>query len=250
MDKLTVGSLFAGIGGIELGLERTGHFETVWQMENDPYATRVLAKHWPDVRRHDDVRTFPPTGEWKCDLICGGFPCQDISLAGKHKGLDGERSGLYSEAIRVVGQLKPRWVLLENVAALLGRGLSRVIADLAEIGYVGRWDCVPASRFGAHFRGDRVYVLASSATPNSIRWERERTACVSQGQAWGRGQFEGLVERELQNGVPAGAHGRISDGLPYRVDRLRCLGNAVVPQVAEWLGHRIWQMAEITTCCA
>ena len=111
MSKLRVGSLFAGIGGLELGLESTGHFETVWQVEIDDYARKVLAKHWPDVRRHDDVRTFPTDDNWECDVICGGFPCQDISYAGKGAGLDGERSGLFYELARVVrGGTKIRYL--------------------------------------------------------------------------------------------------------------------------------------------
>ncbi len=238
---LTVGSLFAGIGGIELGLERTGGFRTVWQVENDPYATRVLAKHWPDVRRWGDVTTFPPEGVWNCDVITGGFPCQDISNAGTRSGIDGKRSGLYREAIRVVGLLKPRYVLLENVAALLRRGLGRVLGDLAKIGYMGRWDCIPSGRFGAHFIGDRIYIIATSSAAGCLRRERVRANTMGANQ-WGIDEFERLVQLEVQHGIPAGSRGRISDGIPHRVDRLRCLGNAVVPQVAEWIGYRILEM--------
>lgn len=120
---MKVGELFAGIGGIGLGLERTGGFEVVWQVEKDDYATKVLEKNWPDIPKHDDVCTFPPeTGTWECDLIAGGFPCQDISLAGTGAGLKGERSGLFFEGIRIIEILRPRWVLLENVSALLVRG--------------------------------------------------------------------------------------------------------------------------------
>jgi len=238
---LTVGSLFSGVGGIELGLERTGHFKTVWQVENDPYARKVLAKHWPDVRRWDDICTFTPDDSWGCDVITGGFPCQDVSNAGKRAGINGERSGLYIEAIRVVGQLKPRYVLLENVAALLGRGLGQVLADLAEIGYMGRWDCIPAGRFGAHFVGDRVFIVATSTAASGLRWQRLRADSMGSGE-WGRDEFERLVRLEAEHGVPAGSFGRISDGVSHRVDRLRCLGNAVVPQVAQWLGERIWEL--------
>jgi DNA (cytosine-5)-methyltransferase 1 len=148
---LTVGSLFAGIGGIELGLERTGGFRTVWQVERDEFARRVLAKHWSDVRRHDDVRTFPAgdPDQWRCDLICGGFPCQDISLAGSGAGLAGTRSGLWFEYARIIRELRPRFVLVENVAALLTRGLGRVLGDLAEIGYDAEWSMLPACALGA-----------------------------------------------------------------------------------------------------
>ena len=122
----TFGSLFAGIGGFDLGFERAG-FECKWQVEIDPYCQRVLAKHWPNVRRHDDVRTFPPSNpdEWGIDVICGGFPCQDISFAGHGAGLAGERSGLWSELLRVTGVLRPSFVVVENVAALLSRGMGK-----------------------------------------------------------------------------------------------------------------------------
>ena len=113
------GSLFCGIGGFDLGLERAG-MQCAWQVEIDPYAQKVLAKHWPDVRRHADVCTFPPEeGDWEVDVICGGFPCQDISYAGKGAGLAGARSGLWYEFARIIGQLRPRYVVVENVAALL-----------------------------------------------------------------------------------------------------------------------------------
>ena len=119
---LTFGSLFAGIGGFDLGLERAG-MRCEWQVEIDPYARAVLAKHWPEVRRWEDVRTFPPKeGEWGVDVICGGFPCQDISVAGKGVGLAGARSGLWYEFARIIGEIRPRFVIVENVAALLTRG--------------------------------------------------------------------------------------------------------------------------------
>ncbi len=124
---LTFGSLFAGIGGFDLGFERAG-LECKWQVEIDPYCQRVLAKHWPEVRRHDDIRTFPPDGsdEWRVDVICGGFPCQDISDAGKRAGIDGERSGLWAEYARILGAIRPRFAVVENVAALLDNGMGSV----------------------------------------------------------------------------------------------------------------------------
>src|SRR5687767_562507 len=112
---MTFGSLFAGIGGFDLGFERAG-MRCEWQVEIDPYCRRVLAKHWPDVRRWDDVRTFPPDGDWGVDVICGGFPCQDISAAGKQAGIEGERSGLWGEYERIIRVLRPRIVVVENVA--------------------------------------------------------------------------------------------------------------------------------------
>ena len=271
MSGFTFGSLFAGIGGLDLGLERAG-MECKWQVENDDYATRVLAKHWPNVRRWDDITTFKPSGKkWAVDLICGGFPCQDISCAGKGAGLDGERSGLFFEAIRVVELLRPRWLLLENVAALLNRGLDKVLGTLATIGYDAEWHCLQAADFGAPHLRDRVFILAYTpgegvaretgniceanrrpirklppvteqpgkvANSVSSRWEGGTEKPIfgikdlSREHMRSRENFRKFwaVEPEL---------GRVADGVPKRVDRLRGLGNAVVPQIAEWLGQQI-----------
>ena len=235
----TVGSLFAGIGGLELGLEATGKFKTVWQVERDPYATKVLKKHWPDVPRHDDVCTFPPeAGKWDCDLICGGFPCQDISFAGKGAGLDGERSGLFYEGIRIIDRLRPRWVLLENVAALLVRGLDDVLRELAQIGYNAEWHCVPAAAVGAPHRRDRIFIIGHMADTvrDGLQGHRETGKA---GQASIQRAFI-LYRGTPRPQWPIGAGVcRTANGVPDRIHRIRCLGNAVVPQVAQFMGEII-----------
>ncbi len=153
-------SLFAGIGGFDLGLERTGGFKTVAFCEIDPFCRRVLAKHWPEVPCYHDVRTLSGEQVGPVDVICGGFPCQDISFAGKGAGLAGERSGLWSEYARLIDELRPLYVIVENVAALLGRGLATVLGDLAAIGYDAEWHCIPASAVGAPHRRDRLWIVA------------------------------------------------------------------------------------------
>lgn len=167
--------LFSGIGGFSLGLERSGAFETVAFCEIEPYCQKVLAKHWPKVPIYDDVRTI--TAERLAadgiavDAICGGFPCQDISTAGKGAGLEGERSGLWYEYARIIGEVRPRYVIVENVSALLVRGLDRVLGTLAALGYDAEWHCIPASSIGAPHRRDRVWIVAYA---NEAHGKRER----------------------------------------------------------------------------
>ena len=231
---MTVGSLFSGIGGFDLGLERAG-MKVRWQVENDPYCNRVLRKHWPDVVRYGDIKLIDWHAVERVDLVCGGFPCQPVSVAGKRKGRDDER-WLWPEFARCLGVLRPCYVLIENVSGLLVRGFADVLRDLAACGYDAEWDNLPAGAFGAHQLRYRIYVIAS----------RSGTHCLRRGREWANRvrthewtEFERLVQYELSVCVPAGKSQRISDGLSHRVDRLRGLGNAVVPQVVEWIGQRI-----------
>ncbi|MHC4278507.1 MAG: DNA cytosine methyltransferase, partial [Planctomycetota bacterium] len=145
------GSLFAGIGGLDLGLERAG-MECVWQVENDPYATRVLDKHWPDVRRYGDIKKINWEEVERPTLVCGGFPCQPVSIAGRQLGAADER-WLWPEFERCLCDVRPRYVLIENVPGLLTNGGSGVIEDLAYHGYDAEWDLIPAATVGApHLR--------------------------------------------------------------------------------------------------
>lgn len=153
-------SLFSGVGMADLALASAG-FKTVATAEIDPWCRTVLAKRFPDAQHFDDVHDVKPEAILdEVDGIVGGFPCQDVSTAGTGAGLDGKRSGLWSEFARVIGDFNPRWVLIENVAALRGRGLARVLADLNELGYNARWDCIPAAAVGAPHMRDRIWILA------------------------------------------------------------------------------------------
>lgn len=168
MSHLTIGSLFSGIGGLELALESFGH-HTIWQVENDPYARAVLARHWPDVERFDDVRTVGAANLRPVDIICGGFPCQDISNAGQRAGITGRRSGLWAHFARLIRELRPRYAFVENVAALTARGLGIVLGDLAELGYDAEWECFRAADVGAPHLRNRLFILAyaDSAGPRT-----------------------------------------------------------------------------------
>lgn len=183
MKKLRVLDLFSGIGGFSLGLERTGGFETVAFCEIEPYPRAVLKKHWPKVPCYEDVRTLQPE-PGSADIVCGGFPCQDVSNAGKRAGLSGERSGLYRELVRTIRMVQPKYAIVENVAALLGDGMGTVLGDLAESGYNLEWDCVPAKAIGAPHERDRVWIVAHSNSERrgKARRLRHRQVKVSAGR--------------------------------------------------------------------
>lgn len=219
---MTIGSLFSGIGGLELGLEMRGLGPVVWQAECDPYARAVLEKHWPGVKRYEDVREIDERAE-RPDVICGGFPCQDISSAGKRAGIDGERSGLWRELARVLCLLRPRYALVENVAALLDRGMGAVLGDLATGGFDAEWEVFSACSVGAPHSRERMFLLAYPAgagrearRPNGVGTGASAAAAFAHSH-WGQGEPQDC---------------RVADGTARRVDRLRCLGNAVVPQQA------------------
>lgn len=224
---MRVGSLFAGIGGFDLAAQWMG-WETIWYSEIDPYASAVMKKNFPTALNLGDITQIDGKQAPPVDLLCGGFPCQDISLAGKGAGLSGERSGLWSHYARLIEEIRPRYVVIENVSALRSRGLDRVLGEIAALGYDAEWHCIPAAYVGAPHRRDRLWILADSQREGelqqggSVAHERGRTCdCGREGS----GQRPGCwcVEPDV---------GRVAHGVPSRVDRLKCLGNAIVPQVA------------------
>jgi DNA (cytosine-5)-methyltransferase 1 len=249
MQKLRVLDLFSGIGGFSLGLERTGGFETVAFCEIDPFCRRVLAKHWPNVRQYDDVRTL--TAEQLAadgiavDVICGGFPCQDISISGRKAGLAGDRSGLWSEIVRLARDIRPEFILVENVANLLsgpderpGAWFGRVLGDLASIGFDAEWENIPASALGAPHRRERVWIVAYPCEAGQQRPERQREgirlATVAASTI--------LRDRNVYArswALEPGEIGGMADGLPREVGAVGAVGNAVVPQIPELIGNAI-----------
>jgi DNA (cytosine-5)-methyltransferase 1 len=305
--------LFSGIGGFALGLEAAG-FETAAFCEIDPYAQKVLKKNWPGVPIYDDVRRITAdrlvSDGVGVDVITGGFPCQDISVAGNQKGIDAERSGLWSECSRLLGDIRPRYAIFENVTNLLtgdgGDWFKRVLWDISSVGYDAEWHCIPASAIGAYHHRDRVWIVAypnsdsqsgvtlnageihpPSLLANSSECERQSGA-EKQGvlrtlqengaiydNSGGRSEAyaanisnpssEGLQGSEearnngkdrqeprsqlitglsgVQGGIWATepSVGRVANGVPARSHRLRCLGNAVVPQIPELIGRQIME---------
>ncbi len=238
--KLTFGSLFAGIGGFDLGFERAG-MVCEWQVEIDDWCNRVLAKHWPDVRRYRDVKEVGKHNLKAVDVICGGFPCQPHSFAGIRNGTSDTRN-LWPDFSRVIGEIRPRWIVAENVRGLFssdsGRFFSGILRDLAGFGYDAEWSCISACEFGASHSRPRVFLLAHATSAG-----REARSTDRLGNIMDRRPTDSFTHSNLSEARQAWeSEPRIlgvSDGVPSRVDRLRGLGNAVVPQVAEWLGARI-----------
>lgn len=258
---LTFGSLFAGTGGIDLGLERAG-MRCVWQVEIDEYCNKVLSKHWPDVPKFRDVRSVGAHNLAQVDLIAGGFPCQDISRAGKRAGLAGARSGLWGEFARIIGELRPRNILVENTPALLEpireRGriiapapISRVLGDLSALGYDAEWEVVSACAFGAAHTRERVFLVAYTHCKRCRELQPFTgifRAPVADLVTKSRIRGSTSAGREDTGRVlwpPEPTMDRVADGIPSRLGQLRGLTNAVVPQVAEFIGRCILE-AQIT----
>lgn len=288
MSDFTFGSLFSGIGGLDLGLERAG-MKCAWQSEIEPYACRVLAKHWPDIPNLGDIRDIDWTAIPRVDLVAGGYPCQPFSHAGKRNGTNDPRHlwPMFAECLRV---LRPRFALLENVSGHLTLGFGDVQADLATLGYDAQWDCIPAAAVGAPHLRDRIFVIATRSdmgdTNDSRSSDRAQARTVNGDRRCDNenGSSRESLERRIGGSSSIVADstgrrcettegetlriirnanarwndclttsrrnrwqsepnvGRVADGIPNRLDRLKGLGNAVVPQVAEHMGRIIMDM--------
>ena len=261
--------LFSGIGGFSLGLERTGGFETVAFCEINPFCQRVLAKHWPGVPRYEDIREL--TAERlaadgiSVDVICGGFPCQDVSTAGNRAGLsDDTRSGLWSQFARLIGELRPGFVIVENTPGLLSLGMGTVIGDLVRLGYDAEWQPVSAEDIGGPHPRERIWIVAY---PVRARLERlwvtsgveaeiadarrvnddSNAAFIAGLHRMGKRGLCSVIDANPYRPSWAGQQWpeaqpllcRVGDGLPDRVDRTSALGNAVIPQIPELIGNAI-----------
>jgi len=254
-SKYKVLDLFSGIGGFSLGLERTGGFETTAFCEICPKARKVLSKHWPNVKQYTDIREL--TNErlkadgCGADVITGGFPCQDISIAGKGKGIKAERSGLWSEMFRLIGDVRPTWAIIENVSALRSKGLTLVLQNLCEIGYMCEWHCIPAScaAIGAPHQRDRIWIVAHTVADSGRQEADTVQVANTQRQRWtGLGEW---IRQQSEESRYSGQGsyweiepnmGRVAHGIPNRVDRLKQLGNSLVPQIPELIGNAILEV--------
>jgi len=303
--KVTHGSLFSGIGGIDLGFEWAG-IETRWQVEIDEYCQKLLSIRFPHTEKFTDVRKVGVHNLEKVDIISGGFPCQDISVSNpKAVGIEGERSGLWTELHRVISELRPRFAFIENVPMLTIRGGTRVISDLAEIGYDAEWQTVGADDVGAWHRRKRIWIVAYSQRDDGTNGIRTSTRKIEKrsydtkkrpqnsnqfsgsskmsepisedvshsehnGSSTADGQREkiespkptrkksiGEFERRSDIQNPSRGEGRLSSywkiepnvgrvahGIPSRMDRLKGIGNAVVPQIPYIIGKRLYELCQ------
>lgn len=238
--KLRVLDLFSGIGGFSLGLERTGGFETVAFCEIDKFNRRVLNDNWPDVPAFVDVRALTAEQVGHVDVICGGFPCQDASVANTSgEGTDGQRTGLFREIVRLARDTGCRLIIMENVPNLLNRGFGDILRALAEIRFDAEWGCISARDLGADHERERLWIVAypqrqgrQGSQPYHGVLGRARAALAKHGDAPLAG-WRALVACQL--GV------RTGDGVSCAMERRRlyALGNAVVPQIPELLGRAI-----------
>lgn len=243
MRKLKVLDLFSGIGGFSLGLERTGGFETVAFCEIEPFPRRVLAKHWPGVPCYEDVRKLTAAklaaDGIEYDIICGGFPCQDLSISGKQAGIgQGTRSGMFSHMVELANESEQRqrpYIIFENVSRLLsgpqednGAWFAQFLWELAQIGYDVEWFCISAASIGAPHERDRIWIVAY---PDEAQLKR---GSISSGVYAQHADFSNACWGKDKPGVE-----RVSDGVPSQMDRLAALGNAVVPQIPELIGNAI-----------
>jgi DNA (cytosine-5)-methyltransferase 1 len=275
---MKIGSLFSGIGGLELGLEWAGLGSTIWQCEKDPFCREVLKKHWPDAIVFDDVCTIGAANLPTVDILCGGFPCQDLSFAGKRAGIRGKRSGLWIEFVRIIREIRPQYVVMENVSALLAGGLSGILGALATIGYDAWWDCIPASAIGAPHQRDRIFIVAHSSRDGWLFSEPEKTVSAKHSRRTTSQRDISATLARMDQGVPrkrsksvtsaVSPMGQSIDGFsrwldrgwparpkedqkeweaprtmncpdPDQKKRLCALGNAVVPGVGYIIGKAI-----------
>jgi len=278
--------LFSGIGGFALGAYWAGwRFDEHYYSEIDSWCIEIYGKRWMGAVSLGDIQTIEasklPVGDW---IITGGFPCQDISIAGKGEGISGARSGLWFEMWRIIRILRPRFVIIENVGAITFRGLDSVLSSLAEIGYDAEWQDIRASDVGAPHKRERIWIIAYSSidirrTSGNERPQAPNGSSKNMADTERKGSFSGITPKvysqnkdRLQNKETFGDRvwgestrcgiirnersypgrwltepdvGRLAYGVLHRVDRLKGLGNSIVPQIAELLFRRIGEVMNL-----
>jgi len=261
MKKLKILDLFSGIGGFSLGLEATGGFETAAFCDIDPYCRNVLKKHWPNVPIFEDIRKLKGTDIGTVDIITGGYPCQPFSVAGKQKGVEDKRH-LWPEYFRLIKECRPTWVIGENVSGHIKLGLDSVIEDLESEGYATRTFSISASSIGANHKRERIWIVANAYGVNDAIGRVDRTiqetggsgSIDERGSGTNANGFSQSSKNETLDSKKQFTNqnywktepnvGRVVNGLPNRVDRLKALGNSLVPQIPFYIGQTILRTYE------
>ena len=261
MKKLKILDLFSGIGGFSLGLEATGGFETAAFCDIDPYCRNVLKKHWPNVPIFEDIRKLKGTDIGTVDIITGGYPCQPFSVAGKQKGVEDKRH-LWPEYFRLIKKCRPTWVIGENVSGHIKLGLDSVIEDLESEGYATRTFSISASSIGANHKRERIWIVANAYGVNDAIGRVDRTiqetggsgSIDERGSGTNANGFSQSSKNETLDSKKQFTNqnywktepnvGRVVNGLPNRVDRLKALGNSLVPQIPFYIGQTILRTYE------
>ena len=297
-NKIRMLDLFSGIGGFTLAAENVwgDDLDIVGHCDIDEYCEKVLEKNFPGVPFFNDVRKLSSDNLGRVDLICGGFPCQDISQAGKGLGIEkGERSGLWSEFNRLIGELRPRFAVIENVSALTSRGLNIVLRDLAQTGYDAEWQCIGAYQVGAKHRRDRIWIVAypnsrnveagcgelgvrkeskggrsssnafelcqTISNPSSLRLQCQEEDKKLEGKRPSEQGSRDRIQKQkgcipesrlggVANGIPNWVHEprgipRVDKKKPNRIERMKALGNSIVPQIPYLIFSRIGELENL-----
>ena len=249
---LTHGSLFSGIGGFELGARWSG-IKTIWNCEILPYNQKILKQQFPNTKQYADIKEV--TGPEYCDIISGGFPCQNISSAGNGKGIKGEKSGLWSEMYRICRQVRPRYIIAENSPMLTFRGLERVLCDLSEIGYNAQWQCISNKDFGFSHRRERIYIIAYTSGIGEERWiwQPAKVSEIIQRRQDSKIFVQGIFKDGLFVDEEGGSQSALigkDDGVSFPLHRIKALGNSVNPMIANYLFECVKHHAALVLAAA
>lgn len=237
---MKVGSLFSGGGLGDFGFMAAG-MEIAWQCEIDEYCQKILSLRYPESKKYRDIKTLKGADLEPVDILTGGFPCQDISGAGLKEGITGQRSGLWKEMLRIICEIRPRYIVVENVSALLIRGMGVVLGDLASVGYDSEWECFPASTLGSPHERERVWIVAyphaRNSPQNRLSWGTQ------EGFASHRNYFENEIwNTSREKDALASTFSGMANGLANRVDRGEICGNGQVPACTYVIGKMIMEV--------
>lgn len=233
MENLTLGSLFSGIGGFEVGAEKAG-IKTLWSCEIESFQRQILKQHFQDTLQYADIRDMQGAGY--VDIICGGFPCQDISISGKGVGINGEKSGLWRKMYEICGDVRPKYIVIENSPMLLKRGIETVLSDIAKIGgYVSEWQCISNAAFGYAHRRERLYIIAHTYTEHEQKQFFKHGIFKQVFRSWSPRYADAYASAKRVYDIATSTDVRNTNGFRDWTHRTGSIGNAVNVTVAQYI---------------